>query len=46
LAVKVKNSAKITLLRFNTTAVFLHDGMVSENDVLEAGVVHLVRFRG
>jgi len=24
------------LLGFNTTAVFLHDVMVSENDVLEA----------
>jgi len=46
LAIKVKNSAKITLLSLNTTAVFLHDVMVSENDVLEAGVVHLVRFRG
>jgi len=46
LAVKVKNSAKIALLSFNTTAVFLHDVMMSENDVLEAGVVHLVRFRG
>jgi len=37
LAVKVKNSAKITLLTFNTTDVYLHDVMVSENDVLEAG---------
>jgi len=37
LAVEVKNSAKITMLSFNTTAVFLHDIMVSENDVLEAG---------
>ena len=37
LAVEVKNSAKATLLSFNATAVFLHDVMVSENDVLEAG---------
>jgi len=37
LAVNVKNSAKITLLSFNTTAVFLHDVMVLENDVLERG---------
>ena len=37
LAVEVKNSAKITLLSFNTTAIFLHDVIVSENDVLEAG---------
>jgi len=37
LAVEVKNSAKVTLLSFNITAVFLHDVMVSENDVLEAG---------
>ena len=34
----MKNSAKVTLLSFNTTAVFLHDVMVSENDVLEAGL--------
>jgi len=33
----VKNSAKVTLLSFNTTAVFLHHLMVSENDVLQAG---------
>jgi len=33
----VKNSAKITFLSFNTTAVFLHDVMVPENEVLEAG---------
>jgi len=33
---EVKNSAKITLLSFDT-AVFLHDVMASENDVLEAG---------
>ena len=38
LAVKVKNSAKITLLSFNTTAVFLHEVMESENDVREAGL--------
>jgi len=33
----MKNSAKVTLLSFNSTAVFLHDVMVPENDVLEAG---------
>jgi len=34
----VKNFAKITFLSFDTTnAVFLHDAMVPENDVLEAG---------
>jgi len=32
----VKNSAKVTLLGFNSTAVFPYDVMVSENDVLEA----------
>jgi len=37
LADEVKNSAKVTLLSFNATAVFLHDVMVPENDVLEAG---------
>jgi len=37
LAIEVQNSAQITLLSLNTTAVFLHDVMVSENDVLEAG---------
>jgi len=37
LALEVKNFAKITFLSFNTTAVFLHDAMVPENDVLEAG---------
>jgi len=37
LAVKVKNTAKSTLLSFSTTAVFRHDVMMSENDVLEAG---------
>ena len=31
------NSAKVTLLSFNRTAIFLHYVMVSENDVLEAG---------
>ena len=36
LAVEVKNSAKVTLLSFNATAVFAHGVMVSENDVLEA----------
>jgi len=33
----VKNFAKVTLLSFNATAVFLHDEMVAENDVLETG---------
>jgi len=33
----VKNSAKVTLLSFNITTVFLHDVMVSENDIPEAG---------
>jgi len=37
LAVEVKISAKAMLLSFNTPAVFLHDVMVWENDVLEAG---------
>jgi len=37
LAVEVKNSAKVTLLSFNATAVFPYDVMVSEIDVLEAG---------
>jgi len=37
LAIKVKNYAKVTLLSFNTKAVFMHDEMVLENDVLEAG---------
>jgi len=32
----VKNSAKVTLLNFNRTAVFLYDVMVLENAVLEA----------
>jgi len=36
LALEMKNSAKITLLSFSKMAVFLHDVMVSENDVLEA----------
>jgi len=36
LAVEVKDSAKITLLSLNATAIFLHDVMVSENYVLEA----------
>jgi len=35
--VEVSNSEKVTLLSFNITAVFLNDGMVSENDILEAG---------
>jgi len=33
----VKNSAKVTLVSFNATAVFPHGVMVLENDVLEAG---------
>jgi len=33
----VKSFAKITFLSFYTIAVFLHDLMVPENDVLEAG---------
>jgi len=37
LPVEVKNSAKVTLLSFNATAVFPRAVMVSENDVLEAG---------
>jgi len=37
LAVEVKNSAKVTLLSFSTKAVFLHDVMMTENDILEAG---------
>jgi len=37
LAVEVRISAKAMLLSFNTTAVFKHDVMVSENDVVEAG---------
>jgi len=36
-ATEVKNSAKVTLPSFNATAVFPHDVMVSENDVLEEG---------
>jgi len=36
-AVEVKNFARITFLNFNTTAVFLLDVMVPENDVLDAG---------
>jgi len=37
LAVEVTDSAKATLLSFNTTTIFLHDVMLSERDVLEAG---------
>jgi len=37
LAIEVKNSATVTLLSFNATAVFPCGVMVSENDVLEAG---------
>jgi len=33
----VKNFPKITFLSFNTTAVFLHDVMVPENDFLKRG---------
>jgi len=33
----VKNFAKITFISFNTIAIFLHDLMVPENDILEAG---------
>jgi len=33
----MKNPAKVTLVSFNATAVFLHEVMVSENDVLEVG---------
>jgi len=36
LAVEV-NFAKVKLVSFNGTAVFPHDEMMSENDVLEAG---------
>jgi len=38
LAIEVKKSAKVTLLSFNKTAVFLHSvmSMVSKNHVLEA----------
>jgi len=36
LAGEVKDSAKVTLLSFNRTDVFLYDVMVSENDVLGA----------
>jgi len=35
--VEVKNTAKVALLGFNKNAVFLHDVMVSKNDVFEAG---------
>jgi len=31
----MKNPEKLALLSFNTTAVFLYNVMVSENDVLE-----------
>jgi len=33
----VKNSAKVKLVSFDASAVFPHDVMVSEKDVLEAG---------
>jgi len=33
----VKNSAKVTLLSLNATAVFPYDVRVPENSVLEAG---------
>jgi len=37
-AVEVKNTAKVTLLSFNRTAIFLHSviPIVSEDHVLEA----------
>jgi len=35
LAIEVKNSAKVTLLNFNTTAVSLHDVIVSEMTLLK-----------
>jgi len=31
----MRNSAKVTLLSFNRTGVFLYDAMMSENDVRE-----------
>jgi len=34
-AVQVKNSAKVMLLSFNRSGVFLDDIMASENDVLD-----------
>jgi len=37
LAVEEKNPAEGTLLSFSRSAVFMHDVVVSENDVLEAG---------
>jgi len=37
LAIEMKNFVKVTLPSFNVTAVFLHDVMVSENDVTEVG---------
>jgi len=37
LAVEVKNSAKVTLHSFNTTAVFLHDAMVWKMTFLKRG---------
>jgi len=37
LAVEDKKPAEGTLLSFSRSAVFIHDVMVSENDVLEAG---------
>jgi len=37
LAVEVKNFAKVTQIIFNTTAVFVDEVNVSENDILEAG---------
>jgi len=33
----VKNSAKVTSLSFNAIAVFPHDVMLPENDILGAG---------
>jgi len=37
LTLEVKNSVKVTLLSCYTTAIFLHDLTVSDNDVLEVG---------
>ena len=33
----MKNSEKVKLVSFNATAVFPHDVMMSENDIVEAG---------
>ena len=41
----MKNFAKVTLISFNTTTVYLHDVMVSENDVCSRhkSLLHLKR---